>query len=372
MESYDSGDPTLAKCSSMRQSAGQIGANDAHTVMEPPPSCASYITALNHSMLSRKKLVDHVAALVGHQLVQVIDSRDGWPGLAEVQLSRGIKKVALHVGPIGLSHRKRDDVERRFQNPGTEKPVLAPEGFEPVLLGLWEGGNRPVLVVMDAQHRLGKTTRQSLFIPLWQLEEAARIGWAEHQSTTGERVVAFHPALLPSYLESMEADEHIPAGQIAAVVNASGLNDPIPEVSEARARRAASQLVRSAVFSRNVLAAYNGLCAMCGLNFGLVQGAHIYPAHAPDSQDVTTNGIALCGNHHGAFDKYLLWVDPDTRAILVHPEVIARRALSPACAQFIDSTFPVLHEPRTPADRPTSGTFRQRYDLYPNKYEWAV
>ena len=286
-------------------------------------------------------------------------------------MSTGSLNVALHVGPIGLSHRKRDDVERRFQNPGQNRPVVQPDGFTPILLGVWDGGTRPVLVIMDARQRLDRVTRQSLFIPLWQLQEAERSGWAEHQSTTGEMVVAFHPAMLPSYLEGVEANAHIPPDQVAAVIGASGLNDPVVETPEDRARRAASQLVRSASFSKKVLGAYDGLCAMCGLNFGLVQGAHIYPAHAPHSPDVTSNGIALCGNHHGAFDRHFLWIDPRTRAIRVHPDVIAQKALTPACAQFVDSTYKVLQEPTRGADRPDSAMLTNRYHLYPDKYGWA-
>jgi hypothetical protein len=323
-------------------------------------------------MMSRRNLVSHVAGLVGPHLVNVLEPRDGWPGLVEVALATGTIRVALHVGPIGLSHRNRDDVERRFQNPGQGKPLQAPSGFVPVLLGVWEEGKRPVLIVMDAQHRLGRTTRQSLFIPLWQLQEAARSGWAEHHSTTGELVLAFHPALLPSYLESLEVDASIPADRVAAVIDASGLNDPIPDTPEERARRAATQLVRSAAFSRDVLAAYDGLCAMCGLNFGLVQGAHIYPAHAPHSPDITANGLALCGNHHGAFDRHLLWINPESRSISIHPDVLARRGLTPACEQFVDSTFPKLRDPRRPVDHPRRELFVQRYNLFADRYAWAA
>jgi hypothetical protein len=107
----------------------------------------------------------------------------------------------MHVGPIGLSHRDRDAVERRFQNPGQDKPVTAPKGAFPLLIGLWEQGTSPVLVGMDATDRLGKDTRQSLFIDLSILRQAAKVEWAEYYSDSGELIVAFRPALLPRYIK---------------------------------------------------------------------------------------------------------------------------------------------------------------------------
>ncbi len=279
--------------------------------------------------------------------------------------------VALHVGPVGLSHRNRDDVERRFQNPGRDKPVIALGASVPVLLGLWEEGSRPVVAVLDARPRVGKPTRQSLFIPLWQLEEAARTGWAEHRNVAGELILAFHPALLPSYLESIVEEAVPPPEQVAAVIYASGLNDMVPESPEQRARRAATQLVRNAAFGRDVVAAYDGLCAMCGVNFGLVEGAHIYPAHAPNSPDTTTNGLALCGNHHIAFDRHLIWIHPEERTVKFHPHVEDRKHISPASTHFITSTFERLREPQAPRHRPIPDMFLRRYAHFAEQCDWA-
>ena len=53
----------------------------------------------------------------------------------------------------------------------------------------------------------------------------------------------------------------------------------------------------------------------------LVQGAHIYPARASDSPDKVWNGLALCSNHHTAFDRHLIWVEPSSRRVLLHEEV---------------------------------------------------
>src|SRR5205085_1560919 len=201
--------------------------------------------------------------------------------------------------------------------------------------------------------------------------EAAQTGWSERRNSTGELIIAFHPALLPSYLEAVEMNTHIPAERIAVVVNASGLNEPFPAAPEERARRATTQLVRNAAFSRNVVIAYDGLCALCGLNLSLVQGAHIYPAHAPHSPDATWNGIALCANHHVAFDRHLLWIDPEDRRVVFHPAVYAQNASTAASRHFVASTFAVLREPANAHNRPRKEMFEQRYEFFAEDYAWA-
>ena len=78
-------------------------------------------------------------------------------------------------------------------------------------------------------------------------------------------------------------------------------------------------LVRSAVFSREVLRAYRSTCAVSGLQLLSTTGAaplldacHIVP-WAVGHDDTIGNGLALCPNLHRAFDRHLFWIDPDYR-----------------------------------------------------------
>lgn len=63
-------------------------------------------------------------------------------------------------------------MERRFQNPGQGKPIVAPAGMLPLLIGLWTEQGTPVLVGMDAMRHLDSQTRKSLFVPLPTLQAA--------------------------------------------------------------------------------------------------------------------------------------------------------------------------------------------------------
>ena len=295
-----------------------------------------------------------------------------------VDLPSGPARVAIHVGPVGLSHRGRDDVERRFQNPVRKVddkdvpiPVESPPGATPILIGLWDEGDRPVLVGCDAERRIGRDTRVSLFSPLWLLKHASETGWSEHVSTSDELIVAFHPALLPVYLELVLKGAHVAPESIASVLDASGLVDVEAQPPEERARRAAMALVRSASFGRNVVKAYEGLCAMCGLNLGLCQGAHIYPASAPSSPDSVWNGVALCSNHHTAFDRHLVWVDAASRMVRFHPTVKDHARTNDASRLFIDSTLGKLREPSSSESRPRADMFSKRYEFFGECYDCA-
>lgn len=321
--------------------------------------------------MSRRNLVDRLVALVGADIVSVVDPRDGWPSLIRIRLNGEDLPAAVHLGPIGLSHRNRDDVERRLQNPGQGHPVTIIEPFFSLVIGIWEEENRPVLAGMEAEGRLGRGTRQSLFIPLWLLRHAAQSGWAEHYSTSGELIIAFHPALLPTYVEARRSHLRLDSEQVTSILEASGLTAPPEERAAERARRASTALVRSAKFGKNVVDAYGGLCALCGLNFGLVQGAHIYPVHAPFSVDLVWNGLALCSNHHAAFDRHLLWIEPRDRSVKLHPRISSGAEHDEAARRFSEMTFPQLRSPLSSRNTPRTEMFERRYDFFGEEYSWV-
>lgn len=78
-------------------------------------------------------------------------------------------------------------------------------------------------------------------------------------------------------------------------------------------------LMRSAIFSRKVLRAYQSTCAVSGLQLLSTTGAaplldacHIMP-WAVGHDDTIGSGLAQCPNLHRAFDRHLFWIDPDYR-----------------------------------------------------------
>lgn len=324
-------------------------------------------------MKRRTKIALRIAELVGPTCA-ITSAGDGWPALADIRVNGDVVPVALFVSAVGLSHRNRDDVERRYQNPDKSRPIVQVGGRLLVLVGLWESDSlvpvqRPVLACADAYHRLGLQTRHSVFFHVQTLQLAAVKGWAEDESSSEEKLYCLVPSLFPAYVDMLRSGVAIPPSSMQTVVDAAGLFEEEPSAAAERARRASNSLIREARFGRTVVEAYGGLCAMCGLNLGLVEGAHIYPVSAPNSPDKTWNGLALCGNHHAAFDKHKIWVHPETRKISIHPELHGRKK-NATCERFLKDTAGALAEPPDPLNRPRAEMFSRRYAYYEKHYTW--
>jgi hypothetical protein len=328
-------------------------------------------------MTVRQQTAYRIVELVGPDAIALQDALDGWPALAELRVGDDIVPVALFVGPVGSSNRSRDDVERRFQNPGQNRPILVPPGRLPLLVGLWEQDELlpvtyPLLVTADPYRREGLVTRYSIFVSVDGLEEASRTGWSETVSGTGETIRCLLPPLLPTVASAMLGEAMPPPSQVQGAIDAAGLIADDEDDAATRARRATMALVRDARFSRRVVAAYGYACAMCGLGLGLVQGAHIYPAAAPRSSDEPWNGLALCANHHLAFDRHLIAVDPGTMAIYFDDELLSAEPFSDALDAFTATTLPRLEMPADRNLRPSPDSFDQRYRYFDGSYNWFL
>jgi hypothetical protein len=110
---------------------------------------------------------------------------------------------------------------------------------------------------------------------------------------------------------------------------------------------------------------------MCGFNFGLIEAAHVYPVSAPGSTDDSWNGLALCRNHHAAFDRHLIWVNPSTFQITLANALKSNSHLADSCDAFIKTTADALSVPASVASRPRPEMFEKRYDHFQGKYDWA-
>jgi hypothetical protein len=322
-------------------------------------------------MASRTRLALQLVDWVGRDRLTVIDARRGWPSYIDCATSAGVARLAAHLGPIGLSQRGRDAVERRFQNPDKDRPVVAPRGTTPMLLGLAVHRGKRLLVGMDAYKRVGKKTRQSLFLPIQLLRDAAQANWAEHYNDAGEKLIAFAPSLLPLFVEVYRKQVEIPPAQIQSALDVAGESAAASPAGLARAMVIVSKLARDAAFSRNIRKAYGGSCAMCGLSLCWVEGAHIYPVSAPGSTDTVPNGIALCRNHHAAFDAFYIHIAPRSGKLRLHPRLLEDAQRNSACRIFVSSTYGVLKRPARRSQWPADDLLIERYKHFASKYAWT-
>lgn len=117
--------------------------------------------------------------------------------------------------------------------------------------------------------------------------------------------------------------------------------------------RTVLQRVHQRSFRVNVISAYDHHCAMCSIHFDeFLEAAHIVPDADPLGVPEVQNGLALCGLHHRAFDRFLVDVDDDYRVVL-SPE-LRRRRDGPIFKQaFLDRNHERLNLPARPELHPS-------------------
>ncbi len=132
-----------------------------------------------------------------------------------------------------------------------------------------------------------------------------------------EVVVAFSPEFLGVYASNIDRYHQQKMSQLEAQL-LERVATPRPPTDQELASlveerrhvvREVEQAVRLGKFRKLVLQAYDNRCAVCDLNLGIVHAAHIVPVER--GTDEPSNGIALCPNHHAAFDRDLLIIDED-------------------------------------------------------------
>jgi hypothetical protein len=326
--------------------------------------------------MRRVQLVGYLIALLAPH-VRVTNLGNGWPTLVEAQTSLGAVPVALYVAQVILSGsgRNSDKTERRVENPGPKRPIIVPPSSLPIVIGLWHSDAkvpvpRPVLMAANAWKREGRMTRHSVFVQLESLIAASTNGWDSRQNSHGEEIVCLLPSQFVELVENLVVDAIVhPIG----VLNGSeiALVELAKETPE-RARRVATTLVRAAGFGSNVVAAYNERCAVCDLDLKLVQGAHIYPVEAANSHDEIRNGLCLCANHHVAFDRHRIHIDPQSRRITLHPWLTQQAQGDPVASLFLKHTREFLRPPQDMSHRPPDQVFVQRYAHFGESYGWAT
>lgn len=196
------------------------------------------------------------------------------------------------------------------------------------------------------------------------LDQAKVDGFAPQAKSNSELVIAFRPEFLGAYvdgLESLHACGAFP-GEIKTLSRIGqathDVDDEEVEQTIAEPRRyavlATRQAIRDRGFRNRVLRAYGYRCAMCALQLGLIEGAHILPAEHPESTDGTDNGVALCALHHRAFDRGLVTFDTKFRIRVNQTKVedLKTRDLADGLASFTTALRTTIALPDNEHDRP--------------------
>lgn len=321
----------------------------------------------------RERLVERIAAAAGPGIIKVKDLRNGWPSLATVMTSDGPRDVSLHLSGVGEHHRPGDPspYERRFTFAGAGRPVKKLPGTIAITAGLSLELGPPIVAAPQGltSGLIGRDTRKTVLFSVGVIENAMASQWATHINGKGEQIHAFVPKLFPLFVELEVRGIQLDGEHVGRQAVRSGILDT--PTDENRARASVSALVRSARFSHEVRNAYEHRCAMCDLGMGIVVGAHIWPVAAPGAPDHVSNGLALCENHHAAFDRHLIGVIPKTFEIRIHPDVQACRSSDPAIDHFLKGTKSHLRPPKAGAE-PDPEMFEKRLSFAGSQAAWIM
>ena len=275
--------------------------------------------------MARSDLVEDLVVESGGSLT-ISSLGNGWPSVVKAIRDDGraltfdlyISEVSGGTQGAGMARGNLDEL--RFQNPSSNSAIQVRPDVPAMLLGL-ELASPRIAVVADAQIRADHETRFSVRFPRWLLEQATEHGWATYESTSSESIRAMHASFVSSAAFALTDGTWPSSHDVHTAVLASGLAEaPDDPAARTRAKRSVEVAIRDSAFGANVRGAYGGRCAICGLKGpGLVVGAHVFPVAAEGAPDTVSNGIALCQNHHAAFDAHLWTINPELGAIVWEP-----------------------------------------------------
>jgi hypothetical protein len=149
-------------------------------------------------------------------------------------------------------------------------------------------------------------------------------------------------------------------GALAANVDEPG-QEP---TGRPRVLRQILQPLRGRRFAEDVLDAYGFRCSICSMDLGLLDAAHIDPVENENSSDEVNNGIALCPNHHRAFDRGLIQLsaDGEIRVNKTKLNELVEDARASALELFLSSLPKRIRLPVDPRDHPAPENFTRRAD----------
>jgi putative restriction endonuclease len=278
--------------------------------------------------LSRTNLNVHVLASLrdGGYIAIPLTAENANPLRVAVSRDQFEQPVILRIYAWNITHgggSARAADEYRIQLTG-EMPQLV-RGETTLVIGWSE--QFEVFAGWDENIHAGRvSTSPSLQVRRETLEAAFDDGLHAALRNSGDVVVAFTSPLLATYCLFAEEIRAHPDGQLVADLNSipalrGGAEIPTPSVPDRpRVVRIVESSYRAWDFNSRVMKAYGYKCAICGLQLGLTEAAHIVPVAWVGSTDLTSNGVALCRNHHRAYDASLISITPD-----YHVEVSSAR-----------------------------------------------
>lgn len=152
--------------------------------------------------------------------------------------------------------------------------------------------------------------------------------------------------------------------------------EDLEEVSEPRRKvvQTVTRKVRQAGFKRRVLTAYSNKCAFCSIQLKLIDAAHILPVAHDESNDYTSNGMALCALHHRAFDNALITINNEYETLVSRDKINTLKAIAHdgGLDNFLEKLRPQIELPPAVNDRPHTTFIEKANELRGWKISKAI
>jgi len=246
-----------------------------------------------------------------------------------------------------------------------------------------DGSPARVLFVIPSFSTWGAATgRNSIQFRQGLLDEAEAVGVSAQIKRVGRLrdrwgvVLAIVPALFPFFcteLAQLFANSEVwTQEKVGAVVQSAqrylgavaanaGTTDREP-TSRPTILRQILQPIRERRFAEDVLEAYGYRCAICSMDLGLLDAAHIDPVDNDGSSDDVTIGIALCPNHHRAYDRGLIDILQDGRVNINRTklDLLIEDARASALELFRSGLPSRIRFPMDSRERPSPESFIRR------------
>ena len=249
---------------------------------------------------------------------------------------RGIRKPADMVAALSM--------RTVFRPPGAARPYEDGTGVDGLLRYKWRGA--------DPQHAENRALREAM---IRELPLIWFYGFAE----------GLYSAVYPVYLIGEERSDQqfvVALGEDQRLVDFGRRS---PEVLRRYVERTTWHRLHQPAFRAGVMRAYGTRCAVCAIRHSqLLDAAHITADADERGEPLTSNGLALCKIHHGAFDAGIIGIRPNL-TLHVRDDVLDEID-GPMLRHGIQAHHdkPLMVIPSRGRDRPDEDRLEQRYAAF--------
>lgn len=152
-------------------------------------------------------------------------------------------------------------------------------------------------------------------------KKASQFGISNYVDSNKQSIISFSPEYLGLYLENFEFIHNLNNDELLELIKKSddtNIDNSYEEINfnENKFTITHTRYFRDENFRKTIYEAYGNKCAMCGMQLGIIEAAHIIPFSDEEGNNEIDNGICLCPLHHKAYDSGIIFFNEDFEILL--------------------------------------------------------